>query len=426
MEANDSSPSSGPTISNASGFFSKDTSFDDAATIPGDSLLSMRIVVTVVYSLVSAVALTGNVLVMQLIRARAGRRISTINVFVFTLALTDFQFALTLPFWAVEVAMDFSWPFGSAMCKVVLTFTVLNVYTTVFLLTAMSITRYWSVASAVNHKSRLSARAAKWISLGLWLLAAAATVPTAIFATVSDVFGEKLCLLKFPKTEWLAVYHIQKLLVGFIIPLTIITVSYLLLLSFLRQHYVNTSNPQRQTRTANSIKILVLVFFVCWFLNHLATFWGVLVKLEVVEWEDTFYFFQTYIFPLATCLAHSNSCLNPIIYCLMRKEFRRSLKATFWRISNSLANYLPSSGQKVKEGDMQLCVPLDQGMCHDCQQHISQTGSNKTYCVASTTVTTVPDAKAKDSHQQNHPHEADAGHSFYFKHDWQSNQSSDN
>ncbi|KAJ1081222.1 hypothetical protein NDU88_001405 [Pleurodeles waltl] len=412
MEANDSIPSSGPTTSNASVFFSKDTSFDDAATFPGDNLLSMRIVVSVVYSLVCAVALTGNVLVMQMIRARAGRQMSTINVFVFTLALTDFQFALTLPFWAVEVALDFSWPFGSAMCKVVLTFTVLNVYTTVFLLTAMSITRYWSVASAVSHKPRLSARAAKWISLGLWLLAAAATAPTAIFATVSDVFGEKLCLLKFPKTEWLAVYHIQKILVGFIIPLTIITVSYLLLLSFLRQHYVNTSNPRRQIKTANSIKILVLAFFVCWFLNHLAAFWGVLVKLEVVEWENTFYFFQTYIFPLATCLAHSNSCLNPIIYCLMRKEFRRSLKATFWRISNSLANYLPSASQKAREGDMQLCAPLDPRMCQDSLQHISQTGSNRTYCVASTTVTALPDAKAKDSPQHNDSQEANSCQSY--------------
>lgn len=52
------------------------------------------------------------------------RRRSLLNCFLLNLAATDLQFVLTLPFWAVDMVRDFSWPFGNAMCKVVLT--VLN------------------------------------------------------------------------------------------------------------------------------------------------------------------------------------------------------------------------------------------------------------------------------------------------------------
>ena len=88
-----------------------------------------------------------------LMRLRQGRKRSSINVFVINLAVTDFQFVLTLPFWAVDTALDFSWPFGDAMCKIILSVTVMNMYASVFFLTAMSVTRYWSVASALKHRT---------------------------------------------------------------------------------------------------------------------------------------------------------------------------------------------------------------------------------------------------------------------------------
>lgn len=66
----------------------------------------------------------GNVLVLVLVRSQQRRRRSLLNCFLLNLTATDRQFVLTLPFWAVDMVRDFSWPFGNAMCKVVLT--VLN------------------------------------------------------------------------------------------------------------------------------------------------------------------------------------------------------------------------------------------------------------------------------------------------------------
>lgn len=94
----------------------------------------------------------GNTLVLVLVRAQQWRRRSLLNCFLLNLAATDLQFVLTLPFWAADTVRDFSWPFGGAMCKVVLTLTVLNMYASSFFLSAMSMDRYRTVANALRPR----------------------------------------------------------------------------------------------------------------------------------------------------------------------------------------------------------------------------------------------------------------------------------
>ncbi|KAJ3593737.1 hypothetical protein NHX12_006071 [Muraenolepis orangiensis] len=300
----------------------------------------LRIVISIVYSVVCAVGLVGNLLVFFLMRLRQGRKKSSINFFVINLAVTDFQFVLTLPFWAVDTALDFSWPFGDAMCKIILSVTVMNMYASVFFLTAMSVTRYWSVASALKHRSCRMSRSVKWVCAVLWVSATVATAPTTVYSRVTVIAGEKLCLLRFPEGhDWLALYHVQKILVAFVIPMLVVTASYLMLLRFIRQKSMRTSNnPKRRSRVTRSVTIVVLSFFLCWMPNHAITFWGVLVKFNAVNWDTSYYLVHTYVFPVTVCLAHANSCLNPVLYCLIRPEFRKMLRNLFWRLQAPSTN----------------------------------------------------------------------------------------
>ncbi|TRY98836.1 hypothetical protein DNTS_027852 [Danionella cerebrum] len=332
--------------------------------VAADGTLALRVMISVVYSVVCAVGLVGNLLVFFLIKVRQGRKRSTINYFIMHLAITDFQFVLTLPFWAVDIALDFSWPFGHAMCKVLVTVTVMNVYASVFFLTAMSVTRYWSVASALKDRTRNKRCSVRLVSALLWLLAIAASVPTAIFTSGKTINGVKLCLLSFPNGQhWHAIYHLQKILVGFVIPMLITVVCYLLLLRLVRLRSMNNNLPKRRSRVTKSVTIVVLSFFICWLPNHAITFWGVLVKFNVIHWDKVYYMLHTYVFPVTICLAHSNSCLNPILYCLMRREFRKMLKDFFRRLSSpaivNSCQIRPFSGTGKEREDSQAVIPLN-------------------------------------------------------------------
>ncbi|XP_010875628.2 relaxin-3 receptor 1 [Esox lucius] len=331
----------------------------DKSDFVGDGSAILRIIISIIYSVVCALGLIGNILVLYLMKSKQVWKKSSINLFVTSLAVTDFQFVLTLPFWAVENALDFTWLFGKAMCKIVSYVTAMNMYASVFFLTAMSVARYWSVASALKSRRR-SPRccSARFISFVIWIAAISAALPHAVFSTTATVSNEELCLVKFPDTVdvqfWLGLYHSQKVLIGFLIPLGIIIVCYLLLLRFITSKNVNTASTKRRSKVTKSVTIVVLSFFLCWLPNQVLTAWGILIKLNVLHFSWEYYTTQAYVFPVSVCLAHSNSCLNPILYCLMRREFRKALKKLFWQITSpSVTNMRPFTATTKPELDEQ-------------------------------------------------------------------------
>uniref|UniRef100_A0A4W5KZJ7 Relaxin-3 receptor 1 n=1 Tax=Hucho hucho TaxID=62062 RepID=A0A4W5KZJ7_9TELE len=344
----------------------------------GDGSAVLRIIISVIYSVVCTLGLIGNILVLYLMKSKQVWKKSAINLFVTSLALTDFQFVLTLPFWAVENALDFTWLFGKAMCKIVSYVTAMNMYASVFFLTAMSVARYWSVASAIkSRRRRPRCCSARFMSIVIWVAAISAALPHAVFSTTATVSNEELCLVKFPDTVdaqfWLGLYHSQKVLIGFLIPLGIISVCYLLLLRFITSRNVNTSSAKRRSKVTKSVTIVVLSFFLCWLPNQALTAWGILIKLNVVHFSWAYYTTQAYVFPVSVCLAHSNSCLNPILYCLMRREFRKALKKLFWQITSpSVTNMRPFTATTKPEADhMIYCISVHAYHTINCTIHAS-------------------------------------------------------
>ncbi|XP_061086027.1 relaxin-3 receptor 1-like [Conger conger] len=330
-------------------------SLESGADLHGDGASgALRAAIALTYAAVCLLGLLGNALALHLLRSRHRHRSqSSITRLVMGLAVTDLQFVLTLPFWAVDTALDFRWPFGRLMCKIVGTVTAMNMYASVFFLTAMSVARYCALASALRAPSpRRAAGRARWASLGIWVLALAASLPHAVYSTTVRLSDEELCLVRFPDAgRWdpqllLGLYQTQKVLLGFLAPLAVICVCYLLLLRFvLRRHAVGAPGPagepgchRRRSKVTRSVTVVVLSFFLCWLPNQALTLWGVLIKFDLVPFSAAFYNAQAYAFPLSVCLAHTNSCLNPVLYCLVRQEFRAGLKEILLRATPSFRN----------------------------------------------------------------------------------------
>lgn len=199
---------------------------------------------------------------------------------------------------------------------------------------------------------------------------------------------DELCLVRFSESDsdqWdpqvlLGLYQMQKVLLGFLVPLIVISVCYLLLLRFILSRRVVGSTPsapaaggseyergrqRRRSKVTRSVTIVVLSFFVCWLPNQALTLWGALIKFDLVPFSKAFYNAQAYAFPLTVCLAHANSCLNPVLYCLIRKEYRVGLKALVLRVSQSLQNVLRLSlrGRRVEEAPPSVVmIHKDMGM----------------------------------------------------------------
>ncbi|XP_008281772.1 relaxin-3 receptor 1-like [Stegastes partitus] len=339
----------------------------------------LRIVISVVYFVVATAGVLGNLLVMFLLYSTRTITTGTINFFVFNLALAHLLFSLALPFWAVDIALDYSWPFGLATCKVVSLLTGLNVFASCFFLTAMSLTRYCYVATALKSSASLCSRpfTPPVATVFIWAGALIIAAPRAVYAQLKNVGSgnDTACLLRFPDgTAWLGMNQLLRMVLGFLLPSAILILSYLLLLRFLCRHKLKGSNSWRKADISKSVAVVVLSFCACWFPYNVLTFWSFLIQLDIVDISPSFYLAQTYFFPLANCLAFTSSCFNPVIYCLVRKEYRAALHNVLLKLSLAIMSKMPY-GIKSEEGSGQagqLAIPLN-----DMYSQTSQTDTRR-------------------------------------------------
>ncbi|XP_061598026.1 relaxin-3 receptor 1-like [Cololabis saira] len=355
----------GPSSCNSSHFSFHNASNSSGLEISDDGAPWLQILISVVYFIVATAGVLGNMLVMFLLYSTHTITTGTINFFVFNLALAHLLFSLALPFWAVDIALDYSWPFGLATCKAVSLLTGLNVFASCFFLTAMSLTRYCYVATALKPSASLCTRSCTFpvATAFIWVGALIAATPRAVFADLSHVGSgnDTACLLRFPDgTAWLGINQLLRVVLGFLLPYAIIIMSYLLLLRFLCRHKLKgSSSSRRKADVSKSVAVVVLSFCACWFPYNILTLWGVLIQLDVIDISKSFYSAQTYFFPLANCLAFTSSCFNPVIYCLIRKEYRAALHNVLFKLSLAMSKMPYTMAPEEGSGQAgQISIPL--------------------------------------------------------------------
>ncbi|XP_003968976.2 relaxin-3 receptor 2-like [Takifugu rubripes] len=348
-----------------SGFNWSFSSMDGELEFVDDGLLWMRVVVSVVYSIVATAGVLVNVLVMFLLYSTHTITTGTINFFVFNLALAHLLFSMVLVFWAIEIALDYSWPFSLSVCKAVCFLTGLNVYASCFFLAAMSLTRYCYVATALKSSRSLCSRpcTSQVVTAFIWAAAVIAASPRGVFAELAHLGSgnDTACVLRFPNgTAWLGINQLLRMVLGFLLPYAIITLSYLLLLRFLCRHNLRGSSSRRKANVSRSVAVVVLSFCVCWFPYNILSFWSSLIQLDMVQFSLSFFWAQTYFFPVANCLAFTSSCFNPVIYCLVRKEYRAALRNLLLKLYRTSMSMTPRGirSEVAPEDASQLAIPL--------------------------------------------------------------------
>ncbi|XP_039586777.1 C5a anaphylatoxin chemotactic receptor 1-like, partial [Passer montanus] len=126
----------------------------DSAEIP----LGHRLVLAL-YAAIFLLGVLGNGAVLWVTAAELRRTVN--GVWFSHLALADLLSCLALPFLAVPLTTDHHWPLGAAACKVLPSLTVLAMFSSVLLLTAISADRCALVTRPVwCHNRRTPALAA--------------------------------------------------------------------------------------------------------------------------------------------------------------------------------------------------------------------------------------------------------------------------
>ncbi|NXK51884.1 BKRB1 protein, partial [Chauna torquata] len=285
---------------------------------------------------ISVIGMLGNLLVLFVYSLYKGP-LKIPEIYLMNLAVADFIFLMCLPFWAENIRNKFNWPFGNFLCRSTSTSIRLNMYTSIYLLVAVSLDRYLTFVHTLTHRRVRNKTMAKGICLLTWFFGILVSIPTFTFRTVKHfpLWNISACTLDFPTPLWVTAEHLVFNIVGYALPSMAIIFLNFSTIHSLQEHTrerralrTKSCKDCKDTKATRLIFLVVLLFLLCWTPYHLFVFLDILLQMEVVKgcfWEELLNFGEQF----SSTLAITNSCVNPMIYVFAGKYFRQKALEVF-------------------------------------------------------------------------------------------------
>ncbi|XP_069064358.1 B2 bradykinin receptor isoform X1 [Pleurodeles waltl] len=258
-------------------------------------------------------------------------RCTVAEVYFGNLAAADLLLISGLPFWAIFITNQFSWPFGQFLCQAVNTVIYVNLNASIYFLMMVSIDRYLALVKTMSIGRMRRPFCAKLNCLVIWVFAFLLSLPTMIYR--KEIYVAELnttaCILVYPSTDWRIASHMMLNIPGFLLPLTIIAFCTFQIIKVLQNNAMQKFKEIQTERKASTLMLVVLLMFIiCWFPFQIVTFLDTLFIYKVISGctTDNIISIATQI---STYFAYSNSCLNPLLYVIVGNHFRKKSREVY-------------------------------------------------------------------------------------------------
>ncbi|XP_041046822.1 C3a anaphylatoxin chemotactic receptor-like [Carcharodon carcharias] len=305
-------------------------------------------VASIILSLACLFGVPGNALVIWIILFTMRTQRSPTVVLILNLAITDVLVLITLPVWIY--AFVHGWAFGEPLCKLLSCVIYCNMYASIFLITVMSVERFMAViypfASQRWRRSKVFVR----VVLAIWILAFLFSVPVLIYQAVGDDdTGQHQCLyMQFDTDQQEMLCTVLQIVVGFLIPFSVLSICYFCIGRKVKQLSFNTQN-----RTGAVISSVLIVFFICWAPHHVLNLISVIALMSKTTDQtlsDTLTDIYNSGIYIAGALAFINSCINPVLYAFAARNIRNGFRLS------ALAKLFDQMTHSVKEESRKGCT----------------------------------------------------------------------
>ncbi|XP_062409230.1 cysteinyl leukotriene receptor 2 [Sardina pilchardus] len=267
---------------------------------------------------------------------RAERTLSSINLFMVNLTVSDLMLICSLPFRASYYINDSNWVFGDVTCRFMSYIFYVNMYGSVYFLMVLSVIRYVAITKPYTYVRQQHYRFTWLVCVCIWLLVSLASIPNLFGGSKQD--GEKVKCLELVEPEatllnTIVIMNYGALLLGFLVPFLVILVCYIFVVHRLLKQNIMKTQRHQYKKSCSLVIIVLVIFLACFLPYHVARS----VFLHA-EWDlctngtrgSCGYIIGVRKAAVIThCLASANSCLDPLLYIFVGENFRK-----FWRIKS--------------------------------------------------------------------------------------------
>ncbi|XP_075389043.1 cysteinyl leukotriene receptor 2 [Tenrec ecaudatus] len=251
------------------------------------------------------------------------KKCKSVNIFMLNLAISDLLFTITLPFRVDYYLRGSNWIFGDLACRIMSYSMYVNMYSSIYFLTVLSVVRFLATVHPFRLLHTTSIKSA-WILCGIvWIFIMASS--TMLLNNGSEQKNNATsCLeLNHNKLGKLQIMNHVALVVGFFLPFCILSVCYLLIIRTLLKVEVPDSGLRASHRKALTTIIIALVIFLLCFMPY-----HVLRTFHLVTWNTCRISLHKAVVITLT-LAAANTCFNPVLYYFAGENFKDRLRTTF-------------------------------------------------------------------------------------------------
>ncbi|XP_015280614.1 PREDICTED: cysteinyl leukotriene receptor 1 [Gekko japonicus] len=296
-------------------------------------------VYSTVYSIVTMVGFVGNGFVLcVLIRTYQDK--TAFQVYMLNLAISDLLFVFTLPLRVVYYINNGNWFFGDFLCRITSYALYVNLYCSIFFMTAMSFFRCIAIAFPVQNIHFLTEKRARLTCVTIWIFVMLTSSPFLLRGSYEDPATNKTKCYEPPAPEMvlkLMVLHYIALLVGFIVPFVIITICCTVIIRALLKNSLHKKQEARR-KAVWMVIIVTLAFLISFSPYHVQRTVHIhFLMRKGASCEDVLYMQKTVVISLS--LAATNCCFDPLLYFFSGGNFRRRL-STFRKASASSGSQL--------------------------------------------------------------------------------------
>ncbi|KAK2528552.1 Galr2, partial [Columba guinea] len=282
------------------------------------------VIIPLLYLVIFLVGTVGNCLVLAVL-LRNGQVKNTTNLFILNLGVADLCFILfCVPFQATIYTLE-GWVFGAFMCKAVHFFIYLTMYASSFTLATVSLDRYLAIRYPLHSRELRTPRNALTAICFIWGLSVIFSGPYLSYYQEFQLANLTVCHPIWEISQR-KVMDICTFVFSYIIPVLILSLTYVRTIHYLWRSVdplQDMSESKKAKRKVTRMIIIVAVLFcLCWLPHHLVI---------LCVWFGYFPLnHATYVLRiLSHLISYANSCVNPIVYALVSKHFRKGFKQIF-------------------------------------------------------------------------------------------------
>ncbi|XP_029434254.1 lysophosphatidic acid receptor 6-like [Rhinatrema bivittatum] len=280
---------------------------------------------SIIYSLVFILGLIENVLALYVLTCKVKNSTQSYVYFI-NLAVVDTMFVCMLPFRIHYHINENNWIFGDITCRITGTLYFTNIYLSIGFFTCICVDRYIAVVHPLTY---LRIRVSHYnivLTVLLWAIAVAIVVPLVLGGRLDNFLenNKTACYESFPESSWkkrLVPYNTCALVFGFVIPFSIIMISYPLIAK--RISKIQTSiHKKKALRTIFMILAISILCFLPYHLTHLLHF---MMRARIFD-HCAFNGFIYKLRRITLALVSFNCCLNPIMYYFTTSTYSGRLR----------------------------------------------------------------------------------------------------